>query len=141
MCTRRPSVLMKGTTNSSFIPFDLCNGTSTFQATMNNLFRPYLQHFIIIFFNDILIYSVSLVEHLSHLELVFQLLTHANFPLKQTKCQFSKQIIDYLGHIISQPKVAPNPAKIQIMLDWPPPSLVKELKAFLAQLDSTKKII
>ena len=70
------------------MPFGLCNAPSSFQATMNMIFRPYLQHFIIVFFDDILIYSGSPEDHLHHLATTFQVLLDNQFVLKFSKCLF-----------------------------------------------------
>jgi len=64
------------------MPFGLCNAPSTFQATMNDLLHPHLRHFIIFFFDDILIYNPTLEEHISYLETTFQLLLTNNFHLE-----------------------------------------------------------
>jgi len=69
--------------------FGLCNAPSSFQATMNVIFRPYLRHFIIIFFNDILIYITLFEAHLTHLETTFQVLLDNQFALKLSKCYFA----------------------------------------------------
>ncbi|WVZ26301.1 hypothetical protein V8G54_004845, partial [Vigna mungo] len=99
------------------MPFGLCNAPSTFQATMNDLFRPHLRQFIIVFFDDILVYSPTLDSHVSHLESTFQLLLQHNFKLKGEKCSIGKTSIHYLGHIVSRQGVHPDPNKIQAVLD------------------------
>lgn len=81
--------------------FGLCNAPSTFQATMNLLFEPYLHRFVIVFFDDILVYSRTLEDHHNHLETVFQCLLNHQFFLKQSKCTFVQPSISYLGHIVS----------------------------------------
>lgn len=67
------------------MPFGLCNASSSFQVMMNDIFRPYLCHFIIVFFDDILIYNRTLNDHLVHLEKVFQVLLNGQFVLKLLK--------------------------------------------------------
>ena len=81
--------------------FGLCNAPSLFQVTMNTLFRPYLRQFIIVFFEDILIYSPSLEAHLHHLQTAFQVLLDNKFALKLTKCSFAQPQVEYLGHMVS----------------------------------------
>ena len=90
-----------------------------------------MRHFVIIFFDDKLVYSFTLSEHVHRLEIVFTLLTESQFYLKQSKCAFCQQSIKYLGHIISASKVALDPVKIQAMVEWPVPQSVKALCGFL----------
>ena len=104
------------------MPFRLCNAPSTFQATTNDLLRPFLWKFVAVFFDDILIYSPSFLSHLEHLEAVFSSLSHNEVYLRRSKCIFTKQQLNYLGHVVSSHGVAPDPNKIQAMLDWPTPS-------------------
>ena len=123
------------------MPFGLCDVPATFQSTMNDLFRPYLRKFVIIFVDDILIYSNTMREHGQHLELVFKILTEAQFYLKRSKCLFGQSTIEYLGHIISERGVAPDLSKVQAMRDWPTPSSVRELRAFLGLTGFYRKFI
>ena len=83
------------------MPFGLCNAPSSFQATMNNIFRQYLRHFIIVFFDDILIYSNSLEAYLQHLATAFLVLLNNQFVLKLSKCFFAQIQVEYLGHMVS----------------------------------------
>ena len=72
---------------------------------MNRLFQPYLRKYIIIFFDDILIYNRTVSDHLIHLETTFQVLMNGKFTLKLPKCSFVQQKIEYLGHIVSEKSV------------------------------------
>lgn len=90
------------------MPFGVSNTQSTFQATMNNLLKPFLRKFVIVSFVDILIYNPSSHIHIEHLTTVFQCLQENQFYLKQSKCSFLQESIEYLGHIISYNGVAPN---------------------------------
>jgi len=109
------------------MPFGLCNAPSTFQATMNDIFHPYLRKFVIVFFDDILVYSPSVETHIEHLEIVFKCLLDNQFYLKRSKCSFAQPSIEYLGYIVSFGGVAPDPEKIKAMLSWPTPKTVKHL--------------
>lgn len=91
----------KGYFEFRVMPFGLCNAPSSFQATMNNIFGPYLRKFIIVFFDDILIHSRTFQEHLSHLEQAFQILLAGKFFLKLSKCTFAQKQVEYLGHLVS----------------------------------------
>lgn len=77
------------------MPFGLCNTPSSFLEMMNNIFKPYLCQFIIVFFDDILIYSCTLEEHCIHLEKAFQVLLDDSFFLKLSKCSFAQSQVEY----------------------------------------------
>lgn len=84
------------------MPFGQCNNSSTFQATMNELLKPFLYKFAVVFFDDVLIYGSNLDAHLSHLESVFQVLLNDQFSLKGSKCILAQRQCEYIGHIMSQ---------------------------------------
>ena len=111
--------------------FGLTIAPATFQATMNELFQPYLRKFVLVFFDDILIYSKTWKEHLKQLEKVLSLLKENQFYAKKSKCMFGKQEVEYLGHIISEEGLKVDPRKIQAMKEWPQPKNVSKLQGFL----------
>jgi len=80
---------------------------------MNQLFHPYLRKYIIVFFDDILIYRRTFQDHLLHLETTFQVLLAGQFSLKLSKCTFAQQQLEYLGHVVSGNSVEPVPEKVQ----------------------------
>lgn len=84
---------------------------------MNDIFRAHLRKFILVFFDDILIYSHSLEIYLLHLRIVFNILREHGLFIKKSKCSFGQPEVEYLGHIISQKGVAVDPSKIQVMID------------------------
>jgi hypothetical protein len=96
--------------------FGLCNAPATFQALMNDILRVFLRRFVLVFFDDILIYSSTWADHLRHLRAVLVLRQHRLF-VKRSKCAFGVDSISYLGHIISAAGVAMDPAKVQAVLD------------------------
>ncbi|XP_019223415.1 PREDICTED: uncharacterized protein LOC109205188 [Nicotiana attenuata] len=100
------------------MPFGLLNAPSTFQATMNCVFRPYLRKFVLVFFDDILVYSGSWDLHLQHLATVLQVLRDNCLVAKESNCLFGQQQIDYLGHVISYDGLTVDPPKIQGILNW-----------------------
>lgn len=101
------------------MPFGLTNAPATFQSLMNDIFCPALRRYVLVFFEDVLIYTKTWVEHLYHLKQVFnQLLCHKLF-INCAKCLFGLQQVDYLGHIISPHGVSADPSKISSMQSWP----------------------
>jgi len=94
------------------MPFDLCNAPATFQALMNDVLRPYLRRFVLVFFDDILIYSSSWAEHLQHVAIVLNELRAHRLHLKRSKCSFGATSVAYLGHVISKDGVAMDADKV-----------------------------
>lgn len=123
------------------MPFGLMNAPATFQATMNDIFRPYLRSFVLVFFDDILVYSKSETEHLEHLKLVLSVLESHCFVANEAKCKFGCKQVDYLGHVISGDGVAVDPDKIKCVLEWPEPKNVKGVRGFLGLTGYYRKFI
>ena len=95
------------------MPFGLCNAPATFQVLMNTVFAPYLRKFVLVFFDDILVYSSSIEEHLHHLKLVLLTLRNHDLKAKLSKCTFAQKQVEYLGYIISGSGVRTDPAKFK----------------------------
>jgi hypothetical protein len=123
------------------MPFGLCNAPATFQALMNDVLRPFLRRFVLVFFDDILIYNKSWADHLRHLRVILtELRWHVLF-VKRSKCAFGVSSIAYLGHIISEAGVAMDPAKVQAIQDWPVPRSARALRGFLGLAGYYRKFI
>jgi len=112
------------------MPFGLCNAPATFQALMNDVLRPFLRRFVLVFFDDILIYSSTWADHLGHLRAVPGMLLQHRLFVKRSKCSFGVSSIQYLGHIISADGVAMDPAKVQAVRDWPQPRSARAVRGF-----------
>lgn len=113
------------------MPFGLTNAPASFQALMNKVFSAHLRKFILVFFDDILVYSSDLSSHVKHLEVTLALLRQHTLFAKLSKCSFAQNKVEYLGHIITAEGVSADPSKIACMLKWPEPTTVKGLRGFL----------
>ncbi|XP_073057376.1 uncharacterized protein [Primulina eburnea] len=123
------------------MPFGLKNAPATFQATMNEVFRPFLRKFVLVFFDDVLIYCKSWKDHVKHVEVVLTLLQQHKFVLNQKKCQFGLEQVEYLGHIITAQGVAMDRNKIESVVHWPQPQNTKGVRAFLGLTGYYRKFI
>lgn len=94
---------------------------------MNTVLRTLLCKCVLVFFDDILVYNKTLVEHIVHLQQVLELLSASQWRLKLSKCQFAQQSISYLGHVIGTDSVSTDPSKIEDVRQWPSPTNAKEL--------------
>jgi hypothetical protein len=113
------------------MPFGLCNAPATFQCIMNSVLEPFLRKFVIVFMDDILIYSCSLADHATHIRQVLELLRDHKFYVKRSKCTFAQQELEYLGHIISKAGVATDPSKTHAMTGWSTHTTMTKLRGFL----------
>ena len=93
------------------MPFGLTNALATFQSLMNNIFRAYLRKFVMVFFDDILVYSRGLEEHWQHIELVLEVLRNHRRRANKKKCSFAYTKLEYLGHVLSGNGVEVDPEK------------------------------
>lgn len=113
------------------MPFGLTNALATFQQLMNTILAPYLRKFVLVFFDNILIYNRNLKEHLEHLQLVLDALHSNQLYAKLSKCTFAQPQVEYLGHVIRGDGVATGPTKIEAIVQWPTPENVTHLRSFL----------
>jgi hypothetical protein len=100
-----------------------------------------LRRFVLVFFDDIIIYSTSWIDHLRHVRAVFQLLQDHQLVLKRSKCTFGATKVAYLGHVISEGSVAMDPDKVQAVVDWQTPKSVRTLRGFLSLAGYYRKFI
>lgn len=113
------------------MPFGLTNAPATFQGAMNSIFRPFLRQFVLVFFDDILIYSSSPTDHLEHLAKVLEILRKNQYYVKRGQCTFAATIDEYLGHILGNGAVSTDLKKVTAILEWLEPANIKQLRSFL----------
>ena len=99
------------------MPFGLTNAPVAFMDLMNRVFHKYLDHFVIVFINDILNFSKSMEEHEKHLRIVFQILREKKLYAKFKKCEFWLDQMVFLGHVISKAGISVDPSKVESMVD------------------------
>jgi hypothetical protein len=123
------------------LTFGLTNAPATFQACMNKLFAPYLGKFVLLYIDDIVVYSNTLSEHVQHLRAVLTVLRQNKLYAKMSKCTFAQSEIEYLGHIIGNGCLRVDPRKVKVVLDWLQPKDVSELRSFLGLANYFRRFI
>jgi hypothetical protein len=123
------------------VHFGLTNALVVFMCLMNGIFRNYLDKFVIVFLDDILIYSKSKEENEHHLRLVLQVLREHQLYAKLSKCYFYQKQIHYLGHIISEQGIAVDPENIEAIRGWPTPRNVLDVRSFMGLVGYYRRFI
>ncbi|KAL0161382.1 hypothetical protein M9458_045107, partial [Cirrhinus mrigala] len=113
------------------MPFGLCNAPSTFQRLMERLFGDQRHQSLLLYLDDIVVFSCSVTQHLERLEVVLGRLKREGLKAKLEKCAFFKQQVKYLGHVVSSQGVATDPSKVEVVAKWGRPVNVTELRSFL----------
>jgi hypothetical protein len=123
------------------VPFGLTNAPAIFMNLMNKIFMPYLDKFVIVFIDDILINSKNKEDHAKHLRIALQVLREHQLYAKFSKCEFWLDQVEFLGHVISKEGIAVDPSKVQSVLDWQGPTNVKEIRGFLGMAGYYRRFI
>ncbi|GBG81444.1 hypothetical protein CBR_g32121 [Chara braunii] len=123
------------------MPFGLTNAPTTFQAAMTNEFRVMLDRFVLVYLDNILVYSRTLEDHLEHLRRVLETLRSAKYKANRDKCEFIRQEMDYLGHFVTPEGISPLLDKIQAIQEWSAPWNVMVVRSFLGLAGYYKRFI
>jgi hypothetical protein len=114
--------------------FGLTNASAHFMYLMNSVFMPKLDRFVVVFIDDILIYSKTNEEHAEHLCIVLSHLREHQLYAKFSKYEFSLDDVPFHGHVLSTERVAVDPSKVKDILDWKPPTTVHQVRSFLGMM-------
>ena len=109
----------------------LTNAPATFQRAMNNMLNSHLDTFVVVYLDDVLIFSRTIEDHFKHLHIIFSLLRRHQFYVKLKKCSFFQPKVTFLGHDIDEKGLHINANKLTKLMDWPVPKTKKELHSFL----------
>ena len=123
------------------MPFGLTNAPAAFMDLMNRVYSPYLDKFVIVFIDDILVYSGSPEEHAEHLRTVLQIRRDCQFYSKFSKFQFCLDKVAFLGHVILAEGISVDPPKIEAIVNWKPPTNVSEVRSFLGLASYYRKFV
>ncbi len=115
----------------TMMPFGLCNAPGTFQHYMNDTFRDFLDEFLVVYLNNLLIYSKTLKEHKQHVRRVLERLRDVGLYLKPSKCVFHVQEVTFLGFVIGLDGMKMDPAKVEAITSWPIPRSIHDIRGFL----------
>ena len=123
------------------MPFGLCNAPATFQYLMNSIFHEFLDNFVVVYLDDIMVYSRNMEDHLRHLELVFGKLKENKLYVKLKKCKFLQSSVEYLGHIVGNNSIKPDKNKVEAIQQWETPRNSKEVMAFMGLANFYRKFV
>jgi hypothetical protein len=123
------------------MPFGLKNAPPTFQRMMNEILREWLDDFVVVYIDDIMIYSKTFEEHLKHIEKILKKLKEVNLMLKLKKCKWCEQNIEFLGHIVGKEGLKPDPRKIEKVKQIKEPTTVTEVRSFLGLVGYYRRFI
>ena len=113
------------------MPFGVANAPATFQRMMNSLFKEELDAFVLVYLDDILVFSQTLEDHIRHIRTALQKMRDAKFFARLHKCSFFQEKVEYLGFDVSRDGVQPSPEKVRTVVEWPQPQSVKDIRSFL----------
>lgn len=123
------------------MPFGLFNATTTFMRVMNDVFRPSIDDFVIVYLDDILVFIHTWKDHAMHVGKVFALLKREKLYIKMSKCEFGKTSLVYLGYIVEGGQLKIDPSKVEVIANWPKLNTVTKVRSFLGAVQYWRKFI
>jgi hypothetical protein len=114
--------------------FGLCNPPETFMHVMNEVFRTFLDDFVIVYLDDILYFSRIWDEHVRHVKQILDTLQREKLYVKMSKCEFGKIALMFVGHIVGGGQLKIDPSKIEVIVNWPEPKSVTRIRSFLGEV-------
>jgi hypothetical protein len=144
----RPEDMKKTAFNTHFghfeykvMCFGLANAPATFQSLMNDIFSDFLGKFVVVYLDDILIFSETPEQHMQHMAMVLERLREHKLYAQMAKCEFGLSELKFLGHVVGSKGIRPDPAKVKVVEEWPEPTNAAELRSFLGLAQYFRKFI
>jgi hypothetical protein len=123
------------------MPFGLCNAPATFQRTMDKVLQEIKDKFVLVYLDDVIIFSKTFEEHIQHVKEVMKRVRDANLKLKAEKCYFTAKELQFLGHVVGKDGVKPDPEKVDKMINYPELKNIRELQGILGLFSYYRRFI
>eukprot|EP00253_Pinus_taeda_P025542 PITA_25542 len=123
------------------MPIGFCNTPTTFIQVMNDIVQPFIDDFVLVYLDDILVFSKSWSEHVCHVKKVLDVLKKEKLFVKLSKCEFAKTSLGYLGHIVGHGQLKIDPSKVEAIVNWPKPTIVTKVHRFLGAVQYWRRFI
>ena len=123
------------------MPFGLTNALATFMRVMNDVLRPFIDDFVIVYLDNILVFSKTWEEHLKHVKHTLDVLKKENIYVKLSRCEFGKTSLNYLGHIVGGGELKIDPSKVAVIVNWLKPKSATKVRSILGAAQYWRKFI